>query len=46
MSVASAKVKLTAATRDLRIRWDGDGREGTVWMTGPATEVYSGELSP
>ena len=31
---------------DLRISWDGDGREGTVWMTGPATEVYSGELSP
>ena len=31
---------------DLKIRWDGNSREGTVWMTGPATEVYSGEFTP
>ena len=30
---------------DLNIRWDGDGQDGTVWMTGPATEGYSGELN-
>ena len=30
---------------DLKIRWDGSGRDGNVWMTGPATEVYSGELA-
>jgi len=30
---------------DLKIRWDGSGQDGNVWMTGPATEVYSGELA-
>ena len=30
---------------DLKIRWDGNGQDGNVWMTGPATEVYSGELT-
>jgi len=29
---------------DLRIRWDGDGEGGTVWMTGGATEVFTGVL--
>ena len=29
----------------LKIRWAGSGRGGNVWMTGPATAVYSGELS-
>jgi diaminopimelate epimerase len=30
---------------DLRIRWDGSDERGTVWMTGGATEVFTGELS-
>lgn len=29
---------------DLRIRWDGDEKTGSVWMTGGATEVFTAEL--
>jgi len=29
---------------DLKVRWDGADDSGTVWMTGGATEVFSGEL--
>ena len=30
---------------DLRIEWSGEGRDGTVLMTGSATEVFRGELT-
>ena len=29
---------------DLTIRWDGTNHTGTVWMIGPVTEVFSGEV--
>ena len=30
---------------DLTIKWEGTNHTGTVWMIGPVTEVFSGELN-
>ena len=37
-------VAVTTKGGELTIRWDGDGVNSPVWMTGPAVTVFEGEI--